>query len=149
MTAAIGIDFGTTNSAVARAGPSGVALARFGSGGATLRRTKIELSARPSATFSFHEAPVSIEARVTRRDFERWIAPEVAAIAGCVDGLLAQTKIEAGEVDRVFMTGGTALVPAVRKIFADRFGADRLRGGDELTSVASGLALRARELASR
>ena len=45
-------------------------------------------------------------------------------------GLLAQTQ-----------------VPAVRKVFADRFGADKLRGGDELTSVASGLALRALELA--
>ena len=112
-----------------------------------VERTKIELSAKASATFAFHDGPVDIEARVTRQDFERWIAPEVAAIAGCVDGLLAQTQVPAGAVDRVFMTGGTALVPAVRKVFADRFGADRLRGGDELTSVASGLALRALELA--
>lgn len=37
MTAAIGIDFGTTNSAVARAGPQGVELARFGAAGATFR----------------------------------------------------------------------------------------------------------------
>jgi hypothetical chaperone protein len=29
----------------------------------------------------------------------------------------------------------------VRRIFAERFGAERLRGGAELTSVASGLAL--------
>jgi hypothetical chaperone protein len=33
-------------------------------------------------------------------------------------------------------------VPAVRNFFATRFGAERLRGGDELTTVASGLALR-------
>jgi hypothetical chaperone protein len=43
----------------------------------------------------------------------------------------------------VFLTGGTSLVPAVRRIFAERFGEERLRGGDELTSVAQGLALRA------
>ncbi len=111
-----------------------------------VERTKIELSSKPSAIFAFHDGPVAIEARVTRQDFERWIAPEVASIANCVDGLLQQTKVPAGEVDRVFMTGGTALVPAVRKVFADRFGSGKLRGGDELTSVASGLALRALEL---
>jgi hypothetical chaperone protein len=41
------------------------------------------------------------------------------------------------------MTGGTAFVPAVRRIFETRFGMDKLRSGDELSSIASGLALRA------
>jgi len=34
----------------------------------------------------------------------------------------------------------------VRRIFEERFGAERLRFGDEFTSVANGLALRAAEL---
>ena len=46
-------------------------------------------------------------------------------------------------VDRVFLTGGSSLVPAVRRIFEHRFGHDRVRAGNEFTSVASGLALRA------
>jgi hypothetical chaperone protein len=46
-------------------------------------------------------------------------------------------------VDTVFLTGGSAFVPAVRRLFEVRFGAERLRGGDELTTVATGLALRA------
>jgi hypothetical chaperone protein len=50
------------------------------------------------------------------------------------------------EIDRVFLTGGSSLVPAVRRLFVARFGEDRLRSGAELTSVASGLALRAREI---
>jgi hypothetical chaperone protein len=50
------------------------------------------------------------------------------------------------EVDSVFMTGGTSFVPAVRLLFAEKFGADKLRGGGELTSVAEGLALRALSL---
>ena len=70
-------------------------------------------------------------------------------IAACVDGLLAETSLAANDVDRVFLTGGSSLVPAVRALFAQRFGEERIRSGDELTSVASGLALRARELASR
>ena len=49
------------------------------------------------------------------------------------------------DVDRVCLTGGSWLVPAVRKVFEARFGRDKLRSGDELTSVAMGLALRARD----
>ena len=44
-------------------------------------------------------------------------------------------------VDQVFLTGGTAFVPAVRRLFADRFGAAKLAGGGEFVSVAEGLAL--------
>ena len=79
----------------------------------------------------------------TRGDFEAWIARPLDAIRGCVDRLLAATCVGAGEVDRVFLTGGSSLVPAVRRVFAERFGEAKLRGGDELTSVAQGLCLRA------
>jgi hypothetical chaperone protein len=41
----------------------------------------------------------------------------------------------------VFLTGGTAFVPAVRRLFAERFGAGRMAGGGEFVSVAEGLAL--------
>ncbi len=90
---------------------------------------------------------VDIEASVAREDFEDWIAEEVERIDACVAGLLADASVTAGEVDRVFLTGGTSLVPAVRALFMHHFGVDRIRSGAELTSVASGLALRAREVA--
>jgi len=91
---------------------------------------------------------VRIHETVRRHDFETWIAKELGAIAGCVDGLLEATRTPIAEVDRVFMTGGSAFVPALRRLFADRFGEQRLTGGGELISVASGLALRARDLAA-
>jgi hypothetical chaperone protein len=49
------------------------------------------------------------------------------------------------------MTGGTSFVPAVRRIFDERFGASKIRAGGEMISVATGLALasRAPPLASR
>lgn len=65
----------------------------------------------------------------------------------CLDRLLDDSGRAAGEVDRVFLTGGSSFVPAVRRIFEERFGAERIRTGAELTSVANGLALRAQELA--
>jgi hypothetical chaperone protein len=57
---------------------------------------------------------------------------------------MAASGLRDGAVNRVFLTGGTSLVPAVRRIFERRYGADCVRTGDEFTSVASGLALRAR-----
>jgi hypothetical chaperone protein len=110
-----------------------------------VEETKRALSAGSETCFRFEHEGVVIEAPVTREQFEGWIAEELAAIAAGVDGLLARAGIARGEVDRVFLTGGSSFVPAVRRLFEERFGAERLRSGDELVSVATGLALRARE----
>jgi len=107
---------------------------------AAVERAKVALSSADHATFSFHAEELSVEAEVSRADFEAWIAPELEALTTCLDGLLADIGLDASDVDTVFLTGGTALVPAVRDIFASRFGDDRLRTGDFLASVASGLA---------
>lgn len=108
--------------------------------------TKVRLSREPGVRLRFVDEPVDIDVPVARDDFDRWIRGDLELLRGCIDRLLAHTGVKAAEIDRVFLTGGTSMVPAVRKIFLDRFGEDRLRAGDELTSVASGLALRAREL---
>lgn len=47
----------------------------------------------------------------------------------------------AAEIDKVFLTGGSSFIPAIQRIFADRFGADRLASGDQFESIAYGLAL--------
>jgi hypothetical chaperone protein len=82
---------------------------------------------------------------VTRADFEKWIADEITAMSECVDRLMTASGLDATDIDRVFLTGGSSFVPAVRRIFVERFGDGKVTGGEELTSVATGLALRARE----
>ncbi len=111
-----------------------------------VEQVKRDLSAAESADFRFDHDPVRIGRRITRAEFDLWIAPELEAIETCVDGLLEKTGLPAAAVDRVFLTGGSSLVPAVRAVFARRFGEDRLSAGGEFVSVASGLAHRAREL---
>ena len=101
--------------------------------------TKTELSRSPEAWLRFRDPPAVIEERVTRADFESWIAPELDEIAACTDRLLARTGVSPDAVDRIFLTGGSSFVPAVRRIFESRFGTDRIRGGGELVSVARGL----------
>jgi hypothetical chaperone protein len=110
-----------------------------------VQRTKFELSAGLESEFSFQSGPVAIRKKVTRADFERWIAEEIQTMTGCVDRLMGASGLAFGEIDRVFLTGGSSFVPAVRQIFVERFGAEKVTGGEELTSVATGLALRARE----
>ncbi len=111
-----------------------------------VERTKAELSTATDSIFAFADGPVAIEKRVARDEFEKWIAPELKAIAECVDRLMAHSAMAPASVDRVFLTGGSSFVPAVRRIFETRFGEDRIRTGDEFTSVARGLALRALDL---
>ncbi len=110
-----------------------------------VQRVKCELSSAERAEFQFVNGVTEIRATVTRREFEEWIADEVGSIERCVDGLLLANGIDSREVGMVFLTGGSSFVPAVRRIFEARFGVERVRSGDEFTSVARGLALRAAE----
>ena len=106
---------------------------------------KMALSADDQATFLFQVGGVHIEKPVARADFERWIAPELAAIEGAVDQAMARSGLAPDAIDRVFLTGGTSFVPAVRALFQNRFGADRIETGGEFESIAAGLALIGRE----
>jgi hypothetical chaperone protein len=104
---------------------------------------KIGLSNQAAMDLRFSEGPIDIATRIERSDFEAWIAGDVARIETALDDALDIACVDPGEVDRVFMTGGTSLVPAVQRLFVERFGADRLVAGDRFTSVAAGLAQRA------
>ena len=110
-----------------------------------VQELKFALSRSQNAEFRFRAAGMDLRIPVTRSKFESWIEEELHAIEGAVDLLLQNSGIEPRAVDRVFLTGGSSFVPAVRRIFESRFGADRIRGGNEFTSVAHGLALRAAE----
>jgi hypothetical chaperone protein len=102
--------------------------------------SKRALSAKKSARFAFEHPGIALTSDVTRAAFDAWIAEELADIEQAVNEALTRAGIEARAVNRVFTTGGSSLVPAVRARLAKTFGADRLVGGNELTSVAWGLA---------
>lgn len=108
-------------------------------------RLKEALSAEATAEFRFEAGSISIVRQVPRSDFEGWIAPELTQIEAAVDRALADAGLAADGIDRVFLTGGSSLVPAVRDIFHRRFPAEKIERGAELESIASGLALMGRE----
>jgi hypothetical chaperone protein len=111
-----------------------------------VQKVKCDLSNVARTTFRFSDGSVDLAAVVERASFEEWISEELGQIARCVDSLLSSTGILPKDVDMVFLTGGSSFVPAVRSIFETRFGEKRIRGGNEFTSVARGLALKAKDL---
>jgi len=113
-----------------------------------VQRTKFALSQHESAEFRFHDGGLDLRIPVARREFESWIADDLHAIEESVDSLLKKAGVAAGDLERVFLTGGSSFVPAVRRIFSRRFGNEKIRGGHEFTSVAHGLALRAQEIST-
>jgi hypothetical chaperone protein len=112
----------------------------------SVQKAKFELSRHDLTEFAFRDggagtSTIELRIPVSRAEFESWIVEDLAAIEHSVDALLKSTGVAPNEVDRVFLTGGSSFVPAVRRIFSRRFGHDRLQGGNEFTSVAQGLAL--------
>ncbi|MGN6097265.1 MAG: Hsp70 family protein [Bosea sp. (in: a-proteobacteria)] len=102
---------------------------------------KIALSEHGETVLRFVQMGVTIETPIRRSDFEDWIAGDVGAIETALDRALAEAGIDGSRIEAVFMTGGTSHVPAVRRLFDRRFGAEKVHIGDAFRSVASGLAL--------
>ena len=107
----------------------------------SVSRLKEALSGSTEALFSFRADDVVIEKQVLRAEFDGWIARELAAIETAIDEALADADLRPGQVDRVFLTGGSSFVPAVRALFHARFASERISSGAELESIAAGLAL--------
>lgn len=111
----------------------------------SISKLKEALSSQETAEFRFEAGTISIVRQVARAEFEGWIAPELGLIEKAVDEALTDAGLDAGQIDRVFLTGGSSLVPAVRDIFHRRFDPSKIESGSELESIASGLALMGRE----
>lgn len=111
----------------------------------SVSRLKEALSFEDRAEFRFQAGSIDIGAEVARGEFEAWIAPELGLIERAVDEALGAAGLETGAIDRVFLTGGSSLVPAVRDIFHRRFPRERIETGAELESIAAGLSLMGRE----
>jgi hypothetical chaperone protein len=106
---------------------------------------KAALSRSDEAILRFSHEDFIVEQPIARRDFESWIAGDLARLEAAVDEALKRAQLPSEAVDRVFLTGGTSFVPAVRALFERRFGAGKVSGGGEFVSVAEGLALIGRD----
>mgnify|MGYP003362486241 FL=1 len=102
---------------------------------------KRELSMADRTTLTYDHRDIHISRNITRAEFESWIAPDLIRFDNAVETALERASLPATAIDRVFLTGGTSFVPAVRDLFIRRFGRERVDMGGEFVSVAEGLAL--------
>ena len=105
---------------------------------------KIGLSSHDSYPFSYSFDGRRIEATAYQEDFKQWLSPTLESLRKTLTAMLAEVSINSRQIDRVFLTGGSSLVPALRAMFSEMFGAEKITGGEEFTSIATGLALRSR-----
>jgi hypothetical chaperone protein len=103
--------------------------------------TKMRLSEAESAELHFSARGVTIASTIKRTEFESWIERDLERIDQAVESALASANVSEAGIAKVFLTGGSSFVPAVRRRFTDRFGADKIETGDQLLSIAYGLAL--------
>jgi hypothetical chaperone protein len=91
----------------------------------------------------FNDEEINME--VSRKEFDRWISGDIERLDSLITITLQEANLEPEDIDAVFLTGGTSFVPAIRALFANRFGKSMVETGDQLVSVAKGLAMIAQD----
>ncbi len=104
----------------------------------TIKDFKAELSVRSEAVLDIPE--LDVEVHLTRGEFETLIADQLDLVDRALNDTLERAGLNADAIDIVLCTGGSSLIPAVRKILENHF-PDRVVEHDPFTSVAAGLAI--------
>ncbi len=103
-----------------------------------IKDVKARLSEQEEAVLDVPELDLAIP--LTRSEFEKLIADQLDRVAGGLDATLARAELTADDIDVVLRTGGSSLIPAVRRMLDQRF-PGRVVDHDPFTSVAAGLAI--------
>jgi hypothetical chaperone protein len=111
-----------------------------------LEAAKVRLSTGRFSAIDFAAGAIDIWQPVTRTQFEGYIASERRQIAALIHATLAQAGLAASDIARVVRTGGSSSIPCFVTLLRDVFGDTAIVEQDLFTGVASGLALKAREI---
>ncbi|MBC2884523.1 Hsp70 family protein [Ochrobactrum sp. CM-21-5] len=102
---------------------------------------KVRLSSDRMSELHFKADDFEIRTDITRNDFENWISDDVRQIEQSVEQAVGTAGLEFANIDRVFLTGGTSFVPAIRTVFENRFSQAMVTSSNQFDSIATGLAL--------
>jgi hypothetical chaperone protein len=108
---------------------------------AEVESAKIELSSIDVAKLDFDRSIADISLEITRPQLEASIANDLRRIRSRIDDVLRMSGLTADTISVVFVTGGAAMMPSVRRSIASCVPAARLIAGDAFGSVATGLAI--------
>ncbi len=109
---------------------------------------KRRLSTDYQATLQLDEDGIAFDERLSRREFERLIRPDLRQISARLDEVLAAAGLRPRDIDAVLRTGGSAQIPCFVALLEERFGATKVRAMDTFSSVTAGLAIIAQRLSA-
>jgi hypothetical chaperone protein len=103
--------------------------------------TKQRLSTEESVDVKYELSEMTLSFSVTRDEFESAISRQIRNIGNCLDETLENASLTQSDITQVVLTGGTSLIPSIRKMFTSRFGESSIVEIDAFTGVADGLGL--------
>ncbi|KQN35234.1 heat-shock protein [Pedobacter sp. Leaf41] len=106
----------------------------------SIEKTKIELSDLPASGFKYSNMDIEIDENISLNQYNDIIEKDVNKIEVYLNQFMETYKINANEIDCLFLTGGTSMVSAVQNLFRTKFPHIPLNSGDNFKSVAKGLA---------
>jgi hypothetical chaperone protein len=118
-----------------------------------VERAKIELSDQEESLAAFSYIDEGLAITFDRHQFNLATAELREKISLCIERCMAMAGVGPGDIDTLFMTGGTSGIPAVRSCCVAAAPNARLVEGDRFGSVGLGLTIdaviRSKDLASR
>jgi hypothetical chaperone protein len=98
---------------------------------------KKHLSGHAQAAVKFRALDLNEE--ITIEEFEEMIAQTARRIEASVTDCLAAAGVEAENIGRVILTGGTSQVPLLNRSVVKIFGEEKILRPDYFSSIATGL----------
>ncbi|MDF5734001.1 MAG: Hsp70 family protein [Rhizonema sp. PD38] len=114
---------------------------------------KIEMSSHAFATVreaflaSKGKTALHLETEIARADFEKLISPLIEETLQAIDRALADANLQADDIDRIILVGGSTRIPLVRQMIEEHLGQAPTDGIQPDLCVALGAALQAGVLA--
>ena len=107
----------------------------------SIEKAKCELSFSFETKITFGEYGMTLDEAIDQKEFEGFIEEKEKRLQTTIDTLLRDANLSNSDIDLVFLTGGSSYVPSIKRIFENRFAADKIRQSDAFTSVANGLGI--------
>lgn len=104
-----------------------------------IEKTKKSLSQKATSSFNFDYPDLETKEVFSSFEFEEWAKKIKTEITDALNRCIEQSGLKENEIDRVFLTGGTAHVPFIQNEFIKRFGAEKMQTKNFFHSILSGL----------
>ena len=103
--------------------------------------TKKSLSKKETVKFRLKGEEGTVRGEITRSEFESLISSDIARIEMLIETVLDEAKVEASDVEKVLLAGGSSRIPAVQRLLKDMFGYEPTFAGNVDECVSLGAAL--------